>query len=623
MKTRDLYRSKTYTEQKYYCIKSKIQSSFKHLTENFFDTTNDNELMTDDNPELTGREMIEQLKNKFNNTSKTCEKLKILSVLPSSWSTEKIVNIFGASTYMAKKVKQKVNQDGILFIPDQNKGHPLLKTTEEQIQEFFRSQDVSRELPGKKDYKSVHENGKRVQKQKRLILGNLTEIYHLFKDKYPFEKVGFSKFASLRPPECVLAGASGTHVLCVCLIHENFKLLFHGARLAKLKLEDGSQPLSSPRDCMNISICQLPTNDCYFGECTNCPGSTKLRSILENLFTDNFLDEVTYNQWTQVDRCSLETILKSTDDFIDLFVESIPKLLQHDFIAQQQAKYYQTIKNNLEIGQVLVVADFSENYAFLLQNSVQGVYWNNSQATVHPFACYYRLSNENESNVVPLSLVIISDNLTHNTTAVYCFQEVLTSFLKEKIPNISKIIYFSDGAVAQYKNRYNLVNLLHHEEDFQIKAEWNFFATSHGKGPSDGLGGTIKRLASRANLQLPTEQQIQTPEELCKWAQNHVQGITCHFVSNEQIRQSEKKLNKRFKNAVPIQGIRSCHAAVPITNDLIKIKTLSVLQEGQDFRLKNVDIYEFVEEPTIKTRLRKRNATPTSEREVKKKRLTK
>lgn len=117
------------------------------------------------------------------------------------------------------------------------------------------------------------------------------------------------------------------------MIHENLKLSFHGARFAKLKLEDGSQPLWSPRECMNILICQLPTNDCYFGKCSNCPGSTKLRSILENLFMDNFSDEITYNQWTQVDTCSLETIIKSTDDFVDSFVESIPKLLQHDFIA--------------------------------------------------------------------------------------------------------------------------------------------------------------------------------------------------------------------------------------------------------------------------------------------------
>ncbi|XP_044597202.1 uncharacterized protein LOC123273796 [Cotesia glomerata] len=215
---------------------------------------------------------------------------------------------------------------------------------------------------------------------------------------------------------------------------------------------------------------------------------------------------------------------------------------------------FSNYEKNLEVGQVLVVADFSENYSFLLQNSVQGAYWNNSQATIHPFACYYRSIDENVDNIVPLNLIIISDNLTHNTTAVYSFQEVLTSFLKNKIPDISKIIYFSDGAASQYKNRYNLLNLLHHEEDFQIPAEWHYFATSHGKGPSDGLGGTLKRKVDRANLQSKADDQIQTPDELFQWAKEN--------------------------------------------------------------------IYEFVEEPDIKSRLRKRKGATTVTEELKKKKFS-
>ena len=63
------------------------------------------------------------------------------------------------------------------------------------------------------------------------------------------------------------------------------------------------------------------------------------------------------------------------------------------------------------------------------------------------------------------------------------------------------MIYFSDGCAGQYKNCKNFVNLCLHEQDFDITAEWHFFATSHGKGPCDGLGGTVKRLAARASLQ--------------------------------------------------------------------------------------------------------------------------
>jgi hypothetical protein len=39
------------------------------------------------------------------------------------------------------------------------------------------------------------------------------------------------------------------------------------------------------------------------------------------------------------------------------------------------------------------------------------------------------------------------------------------------------------------------------KKDFNVEAEWHFFATSHGKGLCDGIGGTVKRMARRASLQ--------------------------------------------------------------------------------------------------------------------------
>lgn len=31
-----------------------------------------------------------------------------------------------------------------------------------------------------------------------------------------------------------------------------------------------------------------------------------------------------------------------------------------------------------------------------------------------------------------------------------------------------------------------------------MRARWNYFEVGHGKGPSDGLGGTTKRMADKA-----------------------------------------------------------------------------------------------------------------------------
>ena len=95
-----------------------------------------------------------------------------------------------------------------------------------------------------------------------------------------------------------------------------------------------------------------------------------------------------------------------------------------------------------------------------------------------------------------------SDCMTHDTVAVHMYQGKLIDYLETKLGwRPAKIYYFSDGAASQYKNCKNFVNLAMHKADFGVKAEWHFFATAHGKGPCDGIGGTLKRLAKQASLQ--------------------------------------------------------------------------------------------------------------------------
>ena len=69
---------------------------------------------------------------------------------------------------------------------------------------FRESEDVSKMMPGKKDYMSVRISSGRVHIQKKLILCNWREYYQLFKDNHPNEKIDFSTFASLRPKHCTL-----------------------------------------------------------------------------------------------------------------------------------------------------------------------------------------------------------------------------------------------------------------------------------------------------------------------------------------------------------------------------------------------------------------------------------
>ena len=82
-----------------------------------------------------------------------------------------------------------------------------------------------------------------------------------------------------------------------------------------------------------------------------------------------------------------------------------------------------------------------------------------------------------------------------------------------------------------------------------------FFATSHGKGPCDGIGGTVKRLARRASLQ--TEITIQTPIALFSWCNANIENIKCFFVSSDDISTNKEALSSRFKNAKTLPGTQN------------------------------------------------------------------
>ena len=315
------------------------------------------------------------------------------------------------------------------------------------------------------------------------------------------------------------------------------------------------------------------TFSAHLGECAYCPGISCLRNKLAILLDESLIDTITFKQWVSVDRCTLETLVKPVDEFIDMFCEKVEVLRLHAFIATQQASFFQECKSSLASGEVLVTADFSENYSFVLQDAAQGYHWNNSQATLHPFVAYY--SNA-EENICHIRYVIVSELLHHDATAVHLYQKRFIAFLKEFLPSASqpaKIIYFSDGAGSQYKNRKNFGNLCYHQEDFGMAAEWHFSATSHGKGACDGLGGTVKRLAARASLQKPYSDQIMTSRQLFEWAV--IPSVIFGYCTSADYEAEERLLQTRFDKTRTIPGTRKLHSFIPVTNNKLAVKTFS------------------------------------------------
>ena len=119
--------------------------------------------------------------------------------------------------YLVWQSKKLVEERGILSLPAPLRGPSLPSETVDTLCMFYESDDISCVTPGKKDFVSVKKDGKRQHVQKRLVLSNLKEVHRKFKERFPHYKVGFSKFAELRPKHTLCFSRSEWYTLSVCV----------------------------------------------------------------------------------------------------------------------------------------------------------------------------------------------------------------------------------------------------------------------------------------------------------------------------------------------------------------------------------------------------------------------
>lgn len=532
--------------------------------------------MQNENP-FDYEQLITKLKEKCEISNKE-EKIKIISLLPSSWSRNKISIEFNVSERLVKLARDLAKKQGIM--PDltkRNSGKVLSLDTIKIVTEFYLCEENSRICPGKKDYVAVRIDGKSEHKQKQLLLCNLNELFVKFKETYPDIKIGRSKFCELRPKWCIIAGASGTHSVCVCSYHQNVKLMIDGA---KLNVEY--------KDLLEALACDVNKYECMMSECKEC-GDEKalLNTFLEADEINEMPDDILYKQWVTVDRAEMITVSKPRDEFLESLVGKVNELKAHHYVSKIQSASFKNIKSTLTKEVCVVVADFSENFSFVVQDEIQSYHWVNKQATIHPFVYYY--FDEDSGLVKNRSLCVISNHQQHNTAVVHTFQKYLIEDIKNNVPAIKKIIYFTDGSSSQYKNQKNFLNLCLHENDFGLAAEWHFFATAHGKNACDGVGGTTKREVTKKSLQSTTNNQILNAKDMFHFCSENLSGIQYFYVDSEEITKNETELQVRFKECLKIPGTRSFHRFVPVADNKVQCyKTSKCLKFAEMITSKNI-----------------------------------
>ena len=203
---------------------------------------------------------------------------------------------------------------------------------------------------------------------------------------------------------------------------------------------------------------------------------------------------------------------------------------------------------------------FRGTYSCVEQDEIQSAHWDKNQISVFTAVCWVNGQTE--------SYALISDYREHNKCFVDIAIKTIIADLKNKhSPHI--IDFFTDGAASQFKQKYTLNNMTLIND---IECTWHFFATSHGKGAVDGIGGGVKRKASI--LALSGRMQIQNAEQFVsalRMGYHKSLQINLILIPENAILQNVEEFDKKSgSSTVCLPELRKIHFVRSVSQNVVK-----------------------------------------------------
>lgn len=407
------------------------------------------------------------------------------------------------------------------------------------IKDFYLRDDISIQAPGKKDTLIV--NGEIVPK--RFMLLTVSESYELYKTERSIDYVGKSVFYELRP-KYVQLSCKIPHNMCVCQYHANFAFILTSIAEVITSFSPNFETF------LKSVCCNIENEQCMTSNCRNCVKDVKNDLVPLKYFS--LMDKsMEWKHWRKVeDRIALTHTEGSLSDLLYELDAQLPFFKRHFFVKRSQQYYFEMKKRNIMAEDLVLQIDFAENYRLIFQNEVQSAHFTYRQVTI--FTCVAWLIGGVKS------YAIISDKLTHNKFDVCCFLTKLVKMIKKAHGQFQNIYVFSDGCSFQFKNKFIARSLPDFVSEFGCKVfEWNYFATSHGKGAVDGVGATIKRkvwqMTKTKNLIL------ENAFSFYECARSNIIGVNLIYISSEEVDKFSTLLTEKWKELPQIRGIHQIH----------------------------------------------------------------
>ena len=426
--------------------------------------------------------------------------------------------------------------------------------SDQLVIQFYTRDDISRQAPGRKDARRTP--GTKERKQIRHLYCSLEETHALFKTEHPDVKLGLTKFKALRPSH-VLYSSKMPHNVCLCKYHENFILAIDALHKKVPDIPKYSE--QTP----NSLLCDSPTEHCWNNECPHCCDGKRFHAI----FDESVVDEVEVNWfvWETGAEKQLMKVCKegTTEDLRSHIVSMIPSFLLHTHTKREQAASYNALRAAAESTSLtyepessMLQVDFSENFTCMEQDEIQSGHWAHPSVTLFTYSLWYHGSQH--------AGVITSDSNVHSKETIIPYMDKILSAIPE---DIKQLQIFSDGPSSQFKNRFIVAAVPALEAKYGLAIIWNYFATSHGKGPVDGIGGSTKRFVW--NLVRSGKAQVMSSTGFTKAASSMPKVTVTHMPAEEMTeRAGTIGLQNIFEAAPAVACIRKMHSFSHINGQL-------------------------------------------------------
>ncbi|XP_041368432.1 uncharacterized protein LOC121382868 isoform X2 [Gigantopelta aegis] len=515
------------------------------------------------------RESIHALRKKRNKRDVSAKKTVALMLSLKKKYSYRESKLLGLNYKLLQKAGKAKNLDELNV--RKKRKDALSSQTVQKVEQFYRRSDISRTQP---DARSAKKGSKDEYPVARRVMDMSTAAaYEMFRAENHHTAISKTKFRQLRPKD-VLPSTRTRKQNCLCEYCANIDLKLEGIGrfAASQRLQDLTY--KDRYDLSRSTLCPRGEDGeykmaCLERKCAAC-GTSAIEVKLRPLLETHIENQVIFFKWENttyvhkgVTKKKLTRQRKTllARDFVTELTEEAASISKHLFNARWQGKQYDAVSSDVPAGWVVICQDFAENFSCWYQDEAQGAHWGHDSVTLHANVASYRCPEDDCDLMTNHSLIFVSNDLKHCHDAVHAFNLSTMDILVNLGVSMKKVVYFSDGAPTQYKNKSAFCDLGYAFEDFGVHCERHFFGTRHGKGPCDREFGTLKKVVNQRVKERRAE--IGTAEQFFLYCRDHLSKEDGHvhykrsffFIESADI----KRNRERASNLKPLPQTRQQH----------------------------------------------------------------